>query len=238
MTQRLLSIGKDAKTVKGEKQGVMTGIMYLAPHTLAGGPNLCRWSTKGCRDACLFTAGRAKFCPNVIPGRMRKTQLFLEDREAFMDQLDRDLGWLERKAKAENMIPAARLNGSSDILWEETGIMEAHRRIKFYDYTKAPLEKRNPPRNYKLVYSISESRNSWKRAKEYLDRGENAILVLGSRILVEQALAEGYRGYPCVNGDLSDVRFRDPKGHLVVLKAKGAALSDSTGFVRWSVRGS
>jgi hypothetical protein len=166
---------------------------------------------------------------------MRKTRLFLDDREAFMSQLDRDLGWLTRKAKAEGMKPAARLNGSTDIRWEETGIMDEHKQVQFYDYTKAPLEKRNPGKNYKLVYSVSESRNSWKRAQEYLDQGENAILVLGTRILVEQALEQGYRGYPCVNGDLTDSRFRDPAGHLVVLKAKGAALSDSTGFVRWTL---
>ena len=34
---KLLSIGSDAKTVKGEKRGYLTGICYLAP--IAGGFN-------------------------------------------------------------------------------------------------------------------------------------------------------------------------------------------------------
>ena len=39
-TQRILSIDTNAKTVKGQKKGYLTGIVYLAPYTL-GGTNVC-----------------------------------------------------------------------------------------------------------------------------------------------------------------------------------------------------
>ena len=35
----------NAKTIKGESEGYLTGILYLAPHTLAGGPNVCPHAT-------------------------------------------------------------------------------------------------------------------------------------------------------------------------------------------------
>jgi hypothetical protein len=35
-----------------------------------------------------------------------------------------------------------------------------------------------------------------------------------------------------INGDESDLRFLDPKGVIVGLKAKGKAKKDTTGFVK------
>lgn len=59
---KLLTVN-NAKTVKGEKQGYLTGILYLAPSDKAGnGINTCANASAGCREACLFTAGRAAVC--------------------------------------------------------------------------------------------------------------------------------------------------------------------------------
>src|SRR5437899_7266020 len=44
---KLLSISNDAKTVKGERKGYLTGILYLAPADTAGVGNLCPHSTPG-----------------------------------------------------------------------------------------------------------------------------------------------------------------------------------------------
>ncbi len=55
----LLSIEADAKTAKGSASGHLTGILYLAPGTLAGVGNLCPHASPGCLAACLFTAGFA-----------------------------------------------------------------------------------------------------------------------------------------------------------------------------------
>jgi hypothetical protein len=37
----LLAVESDAKTIKGNKKGYLTGILYLAPSTEAGGRDLC-----------------------------------------------------------------------------------------------------------------------------------------------------------------------------------------------------
>jgi len=42
---------------------------------------------------------------------------------------------------------------------------------------------------------------------------------------------ETYLGRPVINGDETDLRFLDPKGVIVGLKAKGKAKKDTTGFV-------
>jgi hypothetical protein len=54
----LLNIDANPKTIKGQKQGYMTAVLYLAPANLSGW-EVCPMSTKGCRAACLNTAGRA-----------------------------------------------------------------------------------------------------------------------------------------------------------------------------------
>jgi hypothetical protein len=40
-----------------------------------------------------------------------------------------------------------------------------------------------------------------------------------------------YLGRPVINGDADDLRFLDPVGVFVGLKAKGLAKKDTTGFV-------
>ena len=40
-----------------------------------------------------------------------------------------------------------------------------------------------------------------------------------------------WNGFPVINGDENDLRFLDPKGVVVGLKAKGKAKTDTTGFV-------
>jgi len=52
----LLTI-ENAKTVKGESLGYLTGILYLAPSTESvqyGGGNLCPMASAGCINGCLF----------------------------------------------------------------------------------------------------------------------------------------------------------------------------------------
>jgi hypothetical protein len=44
-------------------------------------------------------------------------------------------------------------------------------------------------------------------------------------------LPETFRGLPVIDGDKDDLRFLDPKGVVVGLKAKGSAKHDKSGFV-------
>jgi len=73
------------KTTKGEKLGVLTGILYLAPAKISG-YEVCPRRSEGCTKACLYTAGMGAFS-TVQEARINKTKLFFEKREEFMSQL-------------------------------------------------------------------------------------------------------------------------------------------------------
>ena len=52
--QKLLGVGTSYKTIKSEKIGVLTGILYMAPYNLSG-KNVCPNASAGCAAACLNT---------------------------------------------------------------------------------------------------------------------------------------------------------------------------------------
>jgi hypothetical protein len=230
----LLSVDRDVKTIKGREVGVLTGIQYLAPAREAGFTTVCPYSTAGCRKCCLFTAGHAMIFPKVNQARVRKTAMFFNDREGFTAAIKRDIRRLIVKAKKENLKPVVRLNGTSDIYWENYGIIQEFPEVWFYDYTKVPLAKRTILNNYRLTYSISERKNSWNEAIKYLEVGQNAAVVFRKSTLVALAMERGIMGYPVIDGDEHDARMKD-SGVIVALKAKGRARKDTSGFVLDSV---
>ncbi len=223
---KLLSVNADAKTVKGVKKGYLTGILYLAPANTSG-YQVCANSTPGCRAACLFTAGRAGCFPRINDARILKTQWLMNDRPGFMTQLSRDICALERKAMREDLIPCVRLNGTSDLIWLATGLAQAFRDIQFYDYTKHPQPWERVRSNYHLTFSYSES--NAVECCQALEHGVNVAMVFD--VKRGQPLPKTWCNYKVIDGDLSDLRFLDPKGVIVGLRAKGKAKKDTTGFV-------
>ena len=226
----LLSIGNDAKTVKGEKRGYLTGILYLAPANESG-INVCPFSSVACRHDCLYTAGRGNF-DSVKRARIAKTQYFHRDRAGFLEQLGIEIVKLQSKATRQEMIPAVRLNGTSDIEWHRLqggALMERFSDVQFYDYTPnhvryiAYMEGRLPA-NYHLTFS----------RKEDNEPIANAIATSGGNVAVvfrDKEFPETFWNRPVINGDESDLRFLDPKGVVVALSAKGKAKRDESGFV-------
>jgi hypothetical protein len=239
----LLTVGHDAKTIKGEKKGYLTGILYLAPASL-GGPNLCAYSTPGCRAGCLYTAGRGIMAP-VQAARLRRTTLFHADRDAFMAMLVTDIQALIRAAKRRGMKPAVRLNGTSDLPWENIrldhegrrvpSLIEMFPRVQFYDYTKNPVRAAagigragRLPRNYSLTFSRSETEENERAVLALLHNGANVAVVFPTK----EAFPATWHGYKVFDGDRSDLRFLDPPGsHVIGLRAKGKARQDTSGFV-------
>ena len=119
MNKNILSIGNDAKTIKGGKIGFLTGILYLAPSNISG-YQVCPMAKKAnCEAACLYTAGRGAFT-SIQNARIAKTKRFFEERDAFMNDLVFSIKSLVRKANKAGLTPLVRLNGTSDILWENT----------------------------------------------------------------------------------------------------------------------
>jgi hypothetical protein len=226
---KLLSIDTNAKTIKGQKQGFMTGILYLAPSDQSGVMNTCPFATKGCREACLYTAGRGAF-PKIKQARINKTLWLARDKDGFIAQIVKDIHALIRKAKRENMTPCVRLNGTSDLPVETWGIMEQFPDVQFYDYTKNPKRMianlaGEMPKNYSLTFSRAETPANQKHAQIVLDRGGNVAAVFAND------LPKIHGKTRVINGDESDLRFTDPKGVIVGLKAKGKARKDTSGFV-------
>lgn len=219
---QLLATGTDAKTVKGEKFGWKTFIMYLAPFNLSG-RNVCPFASAGCAAACLNTAGRGAM-KNVQDARLRKTKWFFEDRAGFLDALRSDIGTAVRMAKAANMKPCFRLNGTSDINWGPL-IVKDFPDLQFYDYSADPARVvENELPNYHLTLSRKEDNQD--AVLQTLGRGYNASVVFSS-----PAFPGTWHGFSVVDGDVSDLRFLDPKGVVVGLKAKGKAGQDTSGFV-------
>lgn len=234
---KLLGLDTNAKTVKGEKYGIKTAILYLVPANGAG-PNLCPMAEKaGCGEACLFSAGRGAM-NSVMLSRLRKTLFFNQYREAFMAQLASEIAALEKRAKRESFKLLVRLNGTSDIRWENipvngaSSIMALFPQVQWYDYTKIP-NRRNIPANYDLTFSYSGAPQYAPYVRQAIETGQRIAVVFRNRAIVESMLANGesFMGLPVVDGDDSDIRHLDPKGAIVALYAKGKAKRDTSGFV-------
>jgi len=218
------------KIQKGVQHGYLTFIMHLAPGKLSG-RNVCPGASAGCLEMCLNTAGRGRF-DSIQQARIRKTRWFFEDRAGFMAQLVSDVKAGIRKADRLNLIPVFRLNGTSDIRWETVpvglydNIFQMFPNTQFYDYTKLS-NRRNIPANYHLTFSRSEENEH--KLDEAVRNGMNLAVVFSTK--KKDMLPQRYRSLPVVDADDTDLRFLDPEGSVCGLRAKGAAKSDSTGFV-------
>jgi len=233
--KKLLSVNADPKTSKGVQMGYLTAIQYLAPSKLSG-KDLCTSASAGCRKGCLNFAGRGRFS-NVQIARLNKTRFFLDYRDEYFESLIWDIHALERKAKRENLIPCVRLNGTSDIMYERlqhngANIMEHFPDMIMYDYTKHyrrifdDIGQAWPiPDNYHLTFSRSEVNQDHCLALNVKHPRVNVAVVFNG------ALPGRYMGRPVFNADESDLRFLDPPGVIVGLKAKGKAKRDTSGFV-------
>jgi len=235
---KLLSINQDSKTIKGLKKGYLTGIMYLAPYTL-GGKNICPFAkAAGCINACLNTAGRGIF-NNVQNARLNRTKLFHNDINAFMNTLALEIHALEKTAIKKGLIPVIRLNGLSDIEWENirfnyefihnkirsVTIFELFPDIQFYDYTKNP-NRDQLPKNYDLTFSYS-NKPEFQKFNELAIKKSMRLAAVFS----DQNLPAYFMGLPVLNGDESDLTFLAPKNIILGLYAKGKAKKDLGGFI-------
>jgi hypothetical protein len=238
----MFSVSSDAKTIKGEKKGYLTAILYLSPYTNSG-YQVCPKASEGCAASCLYTAGRGVFT-NVQNARINKTIRFFTDRNGFMEDIVHDIERLIKKAIRENFIPVIRMNGTSDIAWEKIAcirngikyksVMEAFPDIQFYDYTKILGRKTALALpNYALTFSLSE--NNDEEAKIAIKQGYNVSVVM--KLRRKENKPKKWDIYKCINGDDNDLRFLDPKGVIVGLHAKGKARYDTSGFVRPAVGG-
>jgi hypothetical protein len=224
---KLLSTA-NPKIQKGTKMGYLSFILHLAPATLSG-KETCPKRTAGCTAACLNTAGRGGMFKrgentNMIQkARIRKTEYFFNNRAEFMADLANDIEKAIRFAERKGLTPVFRLNGTSDLSWEKYtvaegfNIFEMFPQVQFYDYTKVLGRKVKHIPNYHLTFSKADGNDA--------DVAE-ALLQGMSVVAVYDKIPEGVP-----SADETDLRFLDPKGIMLGLKAKGRAKKDYSGFV-------
>ena len=234
---KLIGVGTNAKTIKGDGSEYLTGIVYMTPwKVMVDGKsfNSCSMAEQaGCIEGCLNTAGRgAMNC--VQAARQRKAEWFYRDRTGFMAQLMQDIAKFERYCNKRGIQPVIRLNGTTDIRWEliylcDSTIFDLFPDVQFYDYTKIANRKTDHIPNYHLTWSYSNASLKYAAMMQTaLERGMNVATVFRKAF----DYANTWMGLPVINGDADDLRILDPKGgHIIALYAKGKAKKDMSGFV-------
>jgi len=220
-----------AKTIKGEKIGYLTGIVYLVPDQ-----KLCPFAIMaGCFDPCLKSAGRGAF-NSVQKARAEKTEFFKTNQRAFMLSLCADIWSLARKADRLALIPLVRPNGTSDIPFENIlidgkTIFQIFANVQFYDYTKHPSRNLDGKTagNYDLTYSFSAITPKPISIKGLTNPANKRTAVVFYK---RSEIPNTYRGWQVIDGDDTDVRHIEPSRVVVALYAKGKAKKEENGFVQ------
>jgi hypothetical protein len=218
----------NAKLDKANKKYLNLGLSFAEGNK--SGREVCTWRGD-CFKSCVNESGMNKF-PAAQNAKIERTKLFFEDRKAFDLLLRAELTLANIKAKKKNQTLAVRLNLGSDIMWEREApwIFTEFKDIVFYDYTKAPWRVRpysaTFPQNYHLTYSVSERSHIGEIAYN-LEQNRNVAAVFPTKDLPKKFL-----GYRVIDGDKHDLRFLDPIGVVVGLRAKNGAVKKSPRFVQ------
>jgi hypothetical protein len=219
-------VGHSAKSEHGQNFNIDSYIVYLSPHKKSGF-NVCPWASPECIESCLDESGHNRI--NLLSGknaidaaRIRRTILFKVNPEYFMAWIAAEITKYQAVAMKKGHLFSARLNGTSDIVWEKveyqhfTNIMQAFPNVVFYDYTKNPFRQVKPESNYSLTFSYT-GRNTIT-ALDVLESGGNVAIVFNT--LPGQDLPNYWKNFPVLDGDVTDYRPADSAGHVVGLRYK------------------
>jgi hypothetical protein len=223
------------KTQKGKTKGFLTGVMHMMPSDLAGYGNVCPCASPECRTMCLNTAGVWANAPAIQNARRMKTELYFKNRPQFMADMRKSIQSLVRKADKENLTPAVRINGTSDLPQVAMEMAKEFPDVQFYDYTKIPKPWLRQLPNYHITFSRSEIND--KETMEALEHGVNVAVVFS--VAKGEPMPKEWRGYKVINGDEHDLRFLDKlegEGPFVIGlsgkgKARGKDKGTESGFV-------
>lgn len=214
---------------KTGKSATRTLTLMLSPERSVLG-NACPAASRGCAAACLNTAGK---------GSMSAVQHARLVRSAFFATFPAHAGVLLgsellRERVRYSGVLGFRPNCVSDIRWERVapGMLGALIGSGFavYDYTAyAPTARDGRPDGYTLTYSAKEH-HSDEWIGDMVRAGHNVAVPVAVR--KGRELPDTWRGLPAIDGDKSDWRPGDPSGVVVLLRAKGSAIGESSGFVR------
>ena len=187
--------------------------LHLAPHLLSG-YNTCRYASKSCIISCLNLSSLSSL-NKIQQGRITKTKMFFEQQDSFMRQLNAEIYYYKSLAEIEGKKLSIRLNLTSDIEWQDVlldgkSLMEIHNN-QFYDYTKN-YSKISRFDNYDLTYSYDAINHN--KAMKVLERGDRLAVVFDKKDVTS------FLGIDCIDGDIHDMTFLQPKDKILALKYK------------------
>ena len=223
----------NTKTLKGEAQGYHTIILHFLPADQAiQGRTVCACSTEQCRELCLVTSGHGTV-PAVHEARLRRTLEYWNDPVAYAKKLAQEVDYWDMHAQKKGMKLAVRICGTADLPSLARRVQALAPGALYYDYTKIlkaiPLGNKGP-----VHYTFSRSERNDAECIAALDYGCNVAVVFATK--KDQELPKKYRlggvlPVDVIDGDANDLRFLDPKGVIVGLRAKGRARRHQGGFV-------
>lgn len=218
------SVNESAKHFKAYKYNELVYTIYLAP-AKSSGYEVCAGRTAECTKLCLNESGMNTmdgYDGRINKSRIKKTQLFYENRELFVRWMIAEINTMIAKAKKLEYNYSVRLNNTSDLSPElfyindngtKRNILEIFPDVQFYDYTKVAnrvkLMAKYP--NYDLTYSYSG-----ENMDECITMLENNVRVA----VVFRNVPTVFIGKEVIDGDKYDMRYRDPKNCVVGLKFK------------------
>ena len=217
-------IKHSTKMTYSYNHNVATYCIYLSPSDLAGKRYKTCPNDKYCRDLCLNGSGRnlgltladENKMSVITKGRIKKTKLFYDNRELFMEIVVREIIRFKKYAEKRNMGFAVRLNGTSDLsplLFQYKGknILELFPDVQFYDYTKV-YSRISLPKKYKN-YDLTLSYNgyNWNDCKDYLTKKGKVAVVF------ENNLPTLFHGFHVIDANGYDMRYLDEPGTIMGL---------------------
>ena len=241
MARSKLLTSQNAKTIKGEKRGYKTFVLYLASgdkslkeYGKAGGLDVCPNKSRACFTFCLDNAGRGRF-DHVKLARLVKTKQYRLDPAKFTREVSQELArkvkWWSSNRPAWQLV--LRADGTSDIGIGRR-ICQDHPSVQFMDYTKHLQVIRRDRKipygtNYHLTFSWSGENE--KECREALDLGYNVAAPFLPNTKSGAWYPPEFMGYPVISGETADLGILDPAPAIVALRPKGRAVYDASGFV-------
>ena len=218
------SVNLTTKHQKAYKYDELTYSLYLAPAKMSG-YEVCPMRNEECTKLCLNESGMNTMSMNgdkINQSRIKKTKLFFEHREFFVNWLIDEIKTAKKRADKLGYRFSVRLNNTSDITPEsfytsiagnKLNILDVFPDVQFYDYTKVPkrvelLEKYN---NYDLTFSYSGY-----NSVDCVSMLNNGVRVA----VVFKKVPDMFWGRKVIDGDAYDMRYYDEKDVIVGLKYK------------------
>lgn len=226
----LLSANSKLRKLPGRAGRYRAIGLAMAPANYSG-RELCAWRTEGCTVACNGFWSGMNVTISTRLALIGRAILWHNYRELFAEKLFGELHNFEKLCNRTGVIPAVRLNVSTDIVWERLmpEIFGEFSATEFYDYTKA-LPKHRPtlPGNYTLCHSFNE-RTTTADVESIIRAGRNVVVAFDSAYAPQRklwgALPENVRftddagrdfTLPVINADRHDIRLPVVDGRGVV----------------------